>query len=110
MKENGKMVKPIALYSEDPQTFAHLPFVNAENGEIKSGSHYFKPLSRTIMDYIDHLESKYEGMVGLLERRDIQVDEVIHIGKEANNIDEQPLKIIKAQIFRDKQSICKKSL
>ncbi len=86
------MVKPIAPYSEDSQTIVHLPFVDTETGEIKSGSHYFKPLSRIIMDYIDHSESKYQGDIGLLKRRAIQADEVIHIGKEANNIDEHPLK------------------
>jgi hypothetical protein len=110
VKENGKMIKPIAPYSQDPQSIVYQPFIDSETGEIKSGSHYFKPLSRTIMDYIDHPESKYEGDIGLLKRRDILADEIIHIGKEANNIDEQPLKITNAQVFRDKQSICQKIL
>jgi hypothetical protein len=35
---------------------------------------------------------------------------LIHIGKDANNIDEQPLKITDAQVFRDKRSICEKIL
>jgi hypothetical protein len=110
MKENGKMVKPIAPYSEDSQTIVHLPFIDAETGEIKSGSHYFKPLSRTIVDYIDHPESKYEGNVGLLKRKEILANEIIHIGKEANNIDEQPLKTTEAQVFREKQSVYQKIL
>jgi len=108
--ENGKMIKPIAPYSQDPQTIVHQQFIDSETGEIKSGSHYFKPLSRTIMAYIDHPESKYEGDVGLLKRRDILADEIIYIGKEANNIDEQPLRISDAQVFRDKHSICQKIL
>jgi len=45
-----------------------------------------------------------------LKRRDVHADEIIHIGKEANNIDEQPLKTTDAQVFRDKQSICQKIL
>ncbi len=62
------------------------------------------------MDYFDHPESKYQGDIGLLKRRAIQADEVIHIGKEANNIDEHPLKTTEAQVFRDKQSIYNKIL
>lgn len=62
------------------------------------------------MDYIDHPESKYQGDIGLLKRRAIEADEVIHIGKEANNIDEHPLKTTEAQVFRDKQSIYNKIL
>ncbi len=106
----GKMVKPLAPYSKDPQTIVHQPFIDYETGEVKQGSHYFKSLSRTIMEYIDHPESKYEGDVGSLKRRDILADEIIHIGNEANNIDEQPLKTIEAQVFWNKQSICQKVL
>ena len=45
-----------------------------------------------------------------MKRRDVHADEIIHIGKEANNIDEQPLKTIEAQFFRDKKSIGQKIL
>lgn len=100
----------IAPYSKDPQIIVHQPFIDSETGEVKNGSQYFKQLSRTIMDYIDHPESKYEGEVGLLKRRKIIVDEIIHIGKEANNIDEQPLKTTDAQVFRNKHSIRQKIL
>ncbi|MGA2913114.1 MAG: hypothetical protein ABSE07_06325 [Methanoregula sp.] len=110
MKENGKMVKPIAPYSKDPQTIVHLPFIDYETGVGKHGSHYFKTLSRTVMNYIDHPEYKYEGDTGLLKRKHVHADDVIHIGKEANNIDLQPLKKINAQIFLDKRSICQKIL
>lgn len=62
------------------------------------------------MEYIDHPEHKYEGNTGLLKRREVYADKIIHIGKEANNIDEQPLKTTEAQIFRDKQNVCEKIL
>jgi hypothetical protein len=52
-------------------------------------------------------EYKFEGNIGQLERRHIQVSKIVHIGKEANNIEEQPLKKVDAQVFRHKQSICK---
>jgi hypothetical protein len=53
------------------------------------------------MDYIDHPESKYEGVVGFLKRRDILADEIVHIGKEANNIEDEPLDGENVQVFRN---------
>ncbi|MBA7483595.1 hypothetical protein ES707_19111 [subsurface metagenome] len=38
------------------------------------------------------------------------VDDVVHIGKEANNIDDQALDIWKAQMFRDKAAIIERIL
>lgn len=38
------------------------------------------------------------------------VEDVVHIGKEANNIDDQALDIRKAQLFRDKAVIMEKIL
>jgi len=110
IKENGKMVKPIAPFSKDPQSIVHQQFIDYNTGEVKCGSQYFKPLSRTFMEYIDHPEYKFEGKIGLLNRKDVQADGFIHIGKEANNIDEQPLKKTDAQVFRDKHIICERIL
>jgi len=45
-----------------------------------------------------------------LKKKEVHADGVIHIGKEANNIDEQPLKTTDAQVFTDKRSICQKIL
>jgi len=64
---------------------------------------YYKPLSKTILQYIDHPESKYEGDVGQLERRYIHVSEIVHIGKEANNIEDEPLEGGNVQVFRNKE-------
>ena len=110
VKENEKIVKPIAPYSKDPQSIVYQKFIDYNTGEVKCGSQYFKILSRTFMEYVDHPEYKYEGKSGLLKRKDVHADEIIHIGKEANNIDEQPLKKTDAQIFRDKQIICERIL
>jgi len=49
-------------------------------------------------------------MGAALKRKEVQADGVIHIGKKANNIDEQPLRKTDAQVFRDKQIICEKIL
>lgn len=107
-EESGRKVKPLAPFSKDPQKIVHEPFIDYETGTIKQGAHFFKPLSRTILQYVDHPEHKYEGKVGLLTRRKIKVDGILIIGKEANKIEDQPLFITDAQVFRDKQEIARK--
>lgn len=74
------------------------------------GSRFSKPLLRTILQYVDHPEYKYEGDVGLLIRKLINVDDVLIIGKEPNKIEEQPFFVTDAQIFKDKKSLCQKIL
>jgi hypothetical protein len=103
--ENGKAVKPLAPFTKDYQKIVYEPFIDYETGEIKEGSQYFKPLSRTILQYVDHLENKFEGDIGVLERKHIRADGLIYIGKEANNIDDQPLDVKKPQLFIDEEKI-----
>jgi hypothetical protein len=110
IEEGNKAVKPLAAFSTDPQKIVHEPFIDYETGEIKQGVQYFKPLSKTILQYIDHPESKYDGDIGLLERKHIQADGVSYIGKEANNIDEQPLEVQGAQVFINEEKLMKKIL
>jgi hypothetical protein len=50
------------------------------------------------------------GILGGLERKHVHVDGVVYIGKEANNIDEQALKVKEAQIFIDEEKIKQKIL
>ena len=49
------------------------------------------------MQYVEHLENKFDGDLGALKRRNIHVDGLVYIGKEANNIEDQPLDVKKAQ-------------
>jgi hypothetical protein len=63
-----------------------------------------------ILQYVDHPEYKYDGIVGLLMRKSINVDGVLIIGKENNKIEDQPLFVADAQVFKDKKSLCKKIL
>nr|WP_321498352.1 hypothetical protein [uncultured Methanolobus sp.] len=105
VEENCKPVKPLAPYSNDPQSIVYESFIDYETGEIKQGSYYFKQLSRTIIEYANHPEAKFDGDIGILERKHIHADSIIYIGKEANNIDEQALDVKKAQEFINKQEI-----
>lgn len=104
-EENGKLVKPLAPYTNDYQKIVHEPFIDREAGDIKQGPEYFKQLSQTIIEYANHPEAKFDGDIGILERKHVYADSVIHIGKEANNIDEQALDVKRAQEFINKQEI-----
>ncbi|NOR47225.1 MAG: hypothetical protein GQ533_04160 [Methanosarcinaceae archaeon] len=110
IQEGNKLVKPLAPFSTDSQRMVHEPFIDYQTGEIKQGVKYFKPLSKTILQYVDHPESKFEGDIGILERKHIQANEVVHIGKEANNIDEQTLKGQGAQVFKNEEELNAKIL
>ncbi len=110
IEDNGQAIKPLSPYSKDSQKIVYEPFLDYNTGEIKQGSHYFKSLNMTILQYADHPEYKYEGDIGPMKRRHIHADSVILIGKEANNIDDQPLDIWQAQVFVNKQDIMDKIL
>ncbi|NOR46514.1 MAG: hypothetical protein GQ533_00475 [Methanosarcinaceae archaeon] len=110
VEEDGNTVKPLAPFSKDPQKIVHEPFIDYQTGEVKEGSQYFKPLSRTILQYVDHPENKFDGDIGLLERKYVHVDGVVYIGKEANNIYEQALKVKEAQIFINQEEMKRKVL
>lgn len=110
IEENGKAVKPLAPFSNEPQSIVYEPFIDYATGEIKQGTQYFKPLSRTIIDYAKHPEAKFDGETGVLERKHIQTNSIVYIGKEANNIDEQELDVESAQVFIDKKWISQQIL
>jgi hypothetical protein len=99
--EGKKPDKPLSPYSKDPQSSVHEPFIDYETGVIKQGVEFWKPLDKTILQYLDHPEYKYDGDIGVLERRHIYVSDIIHIGKEANNIDDEPLDGGNVQVFRN---------
>ena len=104
------LFRSLAPHSSNPQSVVYEPFIDYETGEIKEGSHYFKPLSKIIIQYVDHPESKFDGDIGILERKHVHADGIIYIGKEANNIDEQALDVKKVQEFIDEDRIKEKIL
>jgi hypothetical protein len=103
IKTRKRTVKPLSPYSKDPQSTVHEPFIDYETGEMMRGSHYFKPLSKTILQYCEYQEYKYDGDIEPLTRRHIHADWILHIGKEANNIEEQALDGGIVQVFRNNE-------
>ncbi|WP_048178282.1 opioid growth factor receptor-related protein [Methanosarcina sp. MTP4] len=62
------------------------------------------------MQYVEHLENKFDGEIGVLEKRHIQVDCLVYIGKEANNIENQPLDVRQVQVFVNEEEVMRKVL
>lgn len=110
IEENDKAVKPLAPFIRDYQKIVYEPFIDYETGEVKEGSQYFKPLSRIILQYVDRPENKFDGETGVLERKHIQANGLVYIGKEANNIEDQPLDVTEAQVFINQEKIMQKIL
>lgn len=57
------------------------------------------------MQYVEHMENKFDGEIVGLERRNIQADGLVYIGKEANNIEDQPLDVTGAQVFINEEEV-----
>lgn len=72
---------------------------------MKAGTHYFKRLGKKISQYLAHPEHKFNGDIGFLEREHIVADGVLHIGKEANSVDEQALDVKRSQVFVNEQEV-----
>lgn len=105
IEENDKAVKPLSPFTKDYQKIVYELFIDHETGEVKEGAQYFKPLSRTILQYVEHLENKFEGEIGVLERKNVHADGLVYIGKEANNIEDQPLDVTKYQGFINEEEV-----
>jgi len=86
--DSGEPIKPIVPFSTKPWEAPYSEFVDYHSGKILRGKEYWKSLDQVFLDYVSHPESKFEGDVGILSRRHINGTSFIHIGKEANRIDE----------------------
>lgn len=91
VNENGENVKPIAPYNKSPQIAVEKPFINKNTGDILQGRECWKPLSDLFLEYIDDSEAKFEGYVGILQRRYLKLKGCVYIGKEANKVEMQEL-------------------
>lgn len=51
---------------------------------------YWRKLDKTVEEYIDHPESKFKNgdKTGKMKRRHLVVNKIVHIGKEANELEE----------------------
>jgi hypothetical protein len=69
---DGEKTKPIAPFNKNPQIVVEKEFIDYNTGNTLQGREFWKPLSDVFLDYIDHPEAKFEGDVGVLQRRHLK--------------------------------------
>jgi hypothetical protein len=89
---NGNPIIPMTAFTRKYKLAPYQPFVNAKTGKLckEATELYWKTLMKTVEEYIDHPESKFENgqHCGTMCRRHLRVDSILYIGKEANELEE----------------------
>lgn len=90
VKENGELIKPLAPYQNPAKHAVYDDFIdcNTKTGILLRGQEYWKHLSDTILEYLRHPESKFDGDIGILRTKEIVVSSIVHIGKESDKLDD----------------------
>jgi membrane associated rhomboid family serine protease len=105
VNEDGEKVKPVSPFNKNPQVAIEQEFIDYNTGDTLQGREYWKPLSDVFLDYIDHPEAKFEGNVGVLERRHLKPSGCVYIGKEANKVEMQELESNTIETYQDIEKI-----
>ena len=79
---------PMIPYTKNYDVVPYTPFIDYKTSkEYKDNTKfYWKPLSEFLFAYFEHNDNKYEGTLGELKRRHIEIGGIEHIGKESNNL------------------------
>ena len=88
--EKNSQIKPMAPYRNPAKHAVYDYFVNYHDKSRHKlrGKQYWKTFWSIFRDYLSHSESKFDGNIGILERKHVVVTNVIHIGKESNNLED----------------------
>lgn len=81
-------IKPFIPFTRNYHEAPYKPFIDYHTGEWMEGIQYWKSMDDLFWDYYIHPESKFDGSTGVLDRKHILVDEIIHIGKESYKLEE----------------------
>ena len=87
----NEAVKPLAPYKKNSQEAVFGEFIDYTTGKTMTGIQYWKDLSQIFWDYLNHPESKFDGNVGVLQRKHLQISNVITIGKESNDLEDSEI-------------------
>ena len=89
----GEPIKPFAPYQNPAKLAIYEKFVdyNNKDGEMLQGEQYWKTFWDYFEEYLRHPENKFDGDIGVLERKDVGISDVIHIGKESNGLENSEL-------------------
>ena len=81
---------PLLAYTKDTDIVLFSPFTDYKTGkEYKDNTkYYWKPFSEFLFGYMDHNDNKYDGGIEELRRKQIIINDIEHIGKESNNLEE----------------------
>ena len=88
---NLESIKPLSPFRKNSQEVVFDEFLDYNSGQIMRGTSYWKDIRQIFWDYVNHPESKFDGELGSLARKHLQVSRVITIGKEANDLEEAEL-------------------
>jgi len=85
---NFESIRPLSPYRKNSQEAVFDDFIDYETGKIMRGIQHWKDLKDIFWDYLAHPESKFDGDIGVLERKHLKISNVVTIGKESNQINE----------------------
>ena len=87
----GEPIIPITPFTSQVNHAPYQPFIDAKTGKLyeENTRLYWKKLDKTVEDYIDHPESKFDNgnHYGTMMRRHLTVQAVRYIGKESNELE-----------------------
>jgi hypothetical protein len=90
--EKDRPIIPITQFRSDTEYAPYYPFIDAKTGRVYEDAPqvYWETLDKTVENYIDHPEGKFENgeSTGKMRRRHIRLKSVVYIGKEANELEE----------------------
>ncbi len=91
--ETGELIKPLAPFCKPSRYVVFSDFVdyNDKSRHKFRGKEYWKQFWDVFLEYLNHPESKMDGDVGVLERKQVVVSGIAHIGKESNNLEESEI-------------------
>ncbi len=86
----GEKIIPVVPFTKDRNTIPYQTFFDLKTGKVydKDTESYWKPMSKVFFDFYNHKEEKFDGDIGELERKHIDISGVNYIGKETNSVEE----------------------
>jgi len=94
VSKNGEPIIPLTQFTSHYDWAPYQPFIDAKGGRLyeENTELYWKKLDKTVEDYIDHPENKFENGAhhGTMQRCHLYLrkDAITYIGKEGNELEE----------------------
>jgi len=90
-EDTGEPIKPFASYQNPPKYAVYESCIDYNDPtQTIQGPEYWKSIWDWFSEYLIHPEFKFDGDEGILQRKSITISNIVHIGKESNEL-ETPL-------------------